>query len=772
MVPQEVSNLKAQLLQNELSPEDFFCIVNNMFEFEEAKTILRTVLDQLEAEVKTTAWRSNLGHLHSCLQEMWNNLYSVTQDDLNPEIFQSEDENDDFLATTDDFHDDGKLNEDESLVAFNLSLKEATVEKEDSVESKKKKRRKKKKTVDAEKEGPVILWFRRDLRIYDNPALNLAADLGRPVVPVFVWNEVEEGPLAAGGATKVWLEQALKQLELTLEGKYSSRLILRKTEDSTKEILSIAKETGARSVVWTALYEPTLKERDDRLEKELEKRNITVHIEHSYLLHRPDQMTVAGVGVRGIGSVTHFMECCKVNPGDPIGRPIDPPCYLSSPASWPTSHPLEQLMLYRKPVRRDGSTVDWAQEIRQAWTFGEQGGYQNLREFLDVNVSNYENESSRADMKWTSVISPYLHWGELSPRTVLHEGFVGKKATKFRRKLAWRDLSYWLLYLFPKMDRNPIRLPYEHQPWSTNQAQLKAWQKGNTGFPLIDASMRQLWRVGWLNNYMRHVVASFLISYLRISWVEGYRWFQDTLLDADVAINAMMWQNGGMSGLDQWNFVMHPVDAAFTCDPKGDFVRKWIPELAALPDKLIHQPWKCPKGVLSRAGVKLGENYPERIIEDLEGAREQSLRDVTEVRRNRSRGFIDPHHGRDMTGIPARLLGLESPKVNDIIMVPLITRKEFIYRFGRPDAKDNPYNSVLKGYVGRSRDEEIARTNRVDFTASTMVEFAQRKQRLDRINGVEEKDEGGERGGGGGKRRQPPASTTRRARTHDPFSKV
>jgi len=125
-----------------------------------------------------------------------------------------------------------------------------------------------------------------------------------------------------------------------------------------------------------------------------------------------------------------------------------------------------------------------------------------------------------------------------------------------------------------------------------------------------------------------------------------------------------------------------------------------------------------------------------------------------------------------MTGIPARLLGLESPKVNDIIMVPLITRKEFIYRFGRPDAKDNPYNSVLKGYVGRSRDEEIARTNRVDFTASTMVEFAQRKQRLDRINGVEEKDEGGERGGGGGKRRQPPASTTRRARTHDPFSKV
>jgi len=782
MLQVEITNLMMQMKEKEIGVEDFFCMVNSMLDFEDAKHTMKNVLEELKKDIKGNAWATDWRLMYDQLNVMCQNLYGVNPEpklaanssyrsgsigkESGDEIYFSDDSSKDYLVTTDDFHDDGKLPENESLVAFNLSINE--VQPKDDENKAKKKRKKKKKNNTDESNSPVLLWFRRDLRIFDNPALNAAAELKKPVIPVFLWNEAEEGPLAAGGATKVWLEQGLDQLSRTLQNKYDSRLILRRTEDSVKEIKQILSATGARSVVWTALYEPILKARDDRIERDLVRMGVEVKIYHSYLLHRPEQITVSGVGARGIGSVTHFMECCKSNPGDSIGKPVEPPRYLTSPSTWPPSHTLDELRLYRKPVRRDGSTVDWAKEIRESWTFGEDGGYQNLREFLDVNVGNYENESSRADMKWTSVISPYLHWGELSPRTVLHEGFVGKIATKFRRKLAWRDLSYWLLSLFPDMDREPIRPPYKKQPWNTDPIQLKAWQKGNTGFPLVDASMRQLWRVGWMNNYMRHVVASFLISYLRISWIEGYKWFQDTLLDADVAINAMMWQNGGMSGLDQWNFVMHPVDAAYTCDPKGDFVRKWVPELAKLPDKLIHQPWKCPGGVLSRAGVQLGVNYPVRIVADLEMCREQSLHDVTEVRRHHSRGFIDPQHGRDMTGIPCRLLGIQSPKVNDIIMVPLITRKEFIYRTSKPEAKDNPYNAVLKGYVSRGRDEEVARTNTVDFTASTLLEFAERKQRTDRLNGVEEKDEG-EEGRGRGRRRAPP---TRRTKTHDQYTKV
>ena len=507
-------------------------------------------------------------------------------------------------------------------------------------------------------------------------------------------------------------------------------------------MVMLARETGAKDVVWTALYEPDLKERDEKIERALQRIGVKVHVEHSYLLHRPEQIRVTGVGPMGIGSVTHFMECCRQNPGDKIGDPVGPPLDIPRPSTWPASHPLADLKLYVMPRRRDGTLVDWAKTIRESWDFGEEGGYANLRRFLDESLDQYENESSRADQKWTAVISPYLHWGQLSPRLVLHEAFVGKIAVKFRRKLAWRDLSYWLLSLFPTMDREAVRPPFKHQRWNEDRSLLKKWQKGLTGYPLVDAAMRQLWATGWLNNYMRHVVASFLMSYLRFSWLDGYSWFQDTLLDADVAINAMMWQNGGFSGLDQWNFVMHPVNAAMTCDPRGDFVRQWVPELSGLSEKFIHQPWKCSTQALKKHGVELGVNYPHRCIEDLEVEREKSLQDVVEVRRLYGARLIDQKYGRDLLPIPIKLLEPENESAgNRMFMVPLITRKEFIFKTSRPESEDNPYNSVLKGYVSRNRDEEIARTNKIDFTASTMLEFAERKARSDRLAGVEEEEE-------------------------------
>ena len=171
-----------------------------------------------------------------------------------------------------------------------------------------------------------------------------------------------------------------------------------------------------------------------------------------------------------------------------------------------------------------------------------------MRRFFDDNVEHYDRESSQADHHWSSELSPFLHWGQLSPRTVLHEAVLANIAPKFRRKLAWRDLSYWLYTLFPNMHLTAIRPPYAKQWWSSDKEHLKAWKYGKTGYPLVDAAMRQIWRIGWTNNFMRHVVACFLVAYLRINWVEGLEWFSDTLVDFDVAISAMMWQNAGMSG--------------------------------------------------------------------------------------------------------------------------------------------------------------------------------------------------------------------------------
>ena len=654
--------------------------------------------------------------------------YKVNFDDEAPVVLDAGSER--FLQATEDFQDDGLCEAEDSKLAFNLSKLE--VENARNVRGSEGK--KGKKAGRKGKDCPVILWLRRDLRIYDNQALVKACSFGQPVIPVFLWSESEEGRLACGGASKVWLEQALGVLSATLRDRFDSRLVLRKCLSYQSELLSIIKETGAKHVVWTALYEPHLETRDAAIKTALRRSGVSVEEEHGYLLHRPDQMSVAGVGAGGLGSVTHFMECCRQNPGDKIGNPVEPPVSMKSPLTWPSSCHLADLGLYRPPRRRDGTSVDWAAGIRRSWSFGEDGGYENLRRFLAENVDKYESESGRADQSWTAVISPYLHWGELSPRLVLHEAFVGKIAAKFRRKLAWRDLSYWLLRLFPSMDQEPVRPQYANMRWNTDQADLRRWQKGETGFPLVDAAMRQLWEIGWMNNYMRHVVASFLISYLRISWVEGYNWFQDTLLDADVAINAMMWQNGGFSGLDQWNFVMHPVNAAHTCDPRGDFVRRWLPQLAALPDKFIHQPWKCPTGILKRNKVELGVTYPNRCIINLEVERARSLQDVVDVRRKYGGDYLDPQHGRDLLPISSTLLGLKPGKV---LLVPLITRREFIYKTGRPESEDNPYDPVLKGYVTRDRDEEVARLGRLDFTASTLKEITARKERNDQMNGLQ-----------------------------------
>ncbi|XP_072278936.1 deoxyribodipyrimidine photo-lyase-like [Pyxicephalus adspersus] len=621
---------------------------------------------------------------------------------------------------------------------------------------------------------PVLVWFRRDLRLHDNPALIGALELGAPVIPIFLWSLNEETgqnfTLATGGATKYWLHHALSQLNLSLAQNYGSRLVFRVNDSCADELVHLVKETGAGTVLVNAVYEPWLKDRDDLISQTLKRQGVTFTKYHSYCLYEPYSVSTEGVGLRGIGSVSHFMSCCKRNSTSPIGEPLEAPTSLPLPSSWPESLELDRLDLAKMPRRKDGTVVDWAATIRKSWDFSEDGAYTCLANFLDDGIKHYDKESGRADKPYTSHISPYLHFGQISPRTVLHEAYFTKKSVpKFLSKLAWRDLAYWLLVLFPDMHVEPVSPAYRNQRWNGDKSHLKAWQKGMTGYPLVDAAMRELWLTGWMCNYSRHVVASFLVAYLHIHWIHGYRWFQDTLVDADVAINAMMWQNGGMSGLDHWNFVMHPIDAAMTCDPYGSYVRKWCPELAGLPDQYLHTPWKCPPSQLRRAGVVLGQNYPHRIVEDLEERREQSLRDVVEVRQKHPE-YVDKVSGSDMVAVPDHLLALTlgcSDREDDVVrshtdrfLLPVITRKEFKYKTLQPDAKDNPYNTVLKGYVSRKRDETIAYMNERHFTASTIHEGAQMYERRERTARIME----------GLPQAMDPKNKSRRTPRSDPFS--
>lgn len=285
------------------------------------------------------------------------------------------------------------------------------------------------------------------------------------------------------------------------------------------------------------------------------------------------------------------------------------------------------------------------------------------------------SERFRADRKFTARISPYLTCGELSPRQVYHatlQRHGPRRAKTFLRRLAWRDLAYWALWRFPWLPDEPLRPQYAAQGWELgwrgevelgslhtrfrrwcpDNPRLLAWQRGRTGFPLVDAGMRELWASGYIPNYVRHIVAGFLIEYLNIDWRHGCLWFHDTLVDADVAINAMMWQNGGHSGMDQWNFVLGPVAAAKAADPDGDYVRRWCPELSRLPVPWVHMPWEAPATVLAAAGVTLGRHYPRPVIADLEAARRASLAAVVSMRRTaQGRRYILPD-GNDALPLP------------------------------------------------------------------------------------------------------------------------
>lgn len=413
-------------------------------------------------------------------------------------------------------------------------------------------------------EAPVLCWLRQEMRLEDNRALAAAAATGRPVIPLYVHPaEAEEGGWPLVGAAKFWQHHALNNLQHALAA-LGSGLVLRDggTDDggTLTQLLGVLAESGATDIFYGSCYEPWRQARDAEICKILADAGVRTHCQRGSLLFapwdaRPDEK---GGGPLGFGSVGWFLNGCRDCPEPP--PPVPAPTRLRTPRVWPSSLPLSALGLARMPRRADGQLIDWARGIRSFWAAGEAGAQAALESFLTDAVRRFEGrQRHRADERSTAVISPYLRFGELSACTVLHrvQEQLGKRAPPtFLRRLAWRDLAYWSLWRFPSLPERSFRPHYDQQWWDEGARPFDAWRAARTGYPLVDAAMTQLWQTGWIPNYMRHVVASCLVEFLNVDWRKGQQWFAETLVDADTAINAYMWQNGGHSGMDQWNFVM------------------------------------------------------------------------------------------------------------------------------------------------------------------------------------------------------------------------
>lgn len=460
--------------------------------------------------------------------------------------------------------------------------------------------------------GATLLWFRQDLRLADNPALQAAVARTEPVVPVFIWAPDEEDAWSPGGASRWWLHQSLAALEAQLRS-LGSRLILRRGP-SLATLQTLVSETGATAVYWNRRYEPAITARDTGIKEALRGEGLTVESFNSALLFEP--WSVANKTKRPFQVFTPFWRYCLSLEGPAV--PVPPPKHLHALPRWPKSEPLAAFELEPR--------VDWAGGLRAAWRPGEAGAQTNLRRFCDEAFPQYAEQRNRPDLAGTSRLSPHLHFGEIGPRQVWHTlraaaeraGLAEKtwRHSQFLAEVGWREFAYHLLYHFPHTPTEPLRTEFGRFPWRRNPAWLASWQRGRTGYPIVDAGMRELWRTGWMHNRVRMIVASFLVKDLLISWQEGARWFWDTLVDADLASNTLGWQWTAGSGADAAPYfrIFNPVSQGTRFDPDGDYVRRWVPELAGLPTEWLHQPWAAPDSVLRAAGVELGRAYSKPVV--------------------------------------------------------------------------------------------------------------------------------------------------------------
>jgi deoxyribodipyrimidine photo-lyase len=469
--------------------------------------------------------------------------------------------------------------------------------------------------------SPVIVWFRSELRLEDHPALSAAVKSGAPVLPLYILDDAAADRWKPGGASRWWLAKSLDALGRDI-AKRGGRLILRRG-DTARELTRAVEESGATAIHFTRGYEPWSGALESGLHTLFSGMDVAFKRFGGRLLQEPEDLRTASGNPYQV--FTPFWRAFRRDFSP--SRPVAAPERFSAPPREIASDEISHWKLL--PVK-----PDWSGGLTAAWEPGEDGARVRLETFIAGTLSSYATGRDRLDQFGTSHLSPHLAFGEISPAACWRaasaalndKGSSDQSIETFLKELAWREFCYSLLIHFPKMPDEPLREEFAAFKWATVSTDLTAWQRGMTGYPIVDAGMRELWATGYMHNRARMITASFLTKHLQLSWTLGEAWFWDTLVDADLANNAANWQWVAGCGADAAPYfrIFNPILQGEKFDPDGDYVRRWVPELERLPANAVHSPWTADAATLKRAGVVVGKTYPSPIV-DHKAARARAL---------------------------------------------------------------------------------------------------------------------------------------------------
>lgn len=464
----------------------------------------------------------------------------------------------------------------------------------------------------------AIMWFRQDLRLYDNPALLKAVAIGQ-VLPIYILDDINPQNWSMGSASRVWLHDSLKALDKTLGGHL--KLFV---GDAKSVIDNLVTEHDIDAVYWNRCYEPWRIKRDTKIKAQLTTREIETQTFNASLLWEP--WTVLKNDDTPYKVFTPFYRNGCLKKPEPRAPFKSPPeiSFFECKKQCAGSLKIEELKLF--------DSQSWQNKIQREWRIGELAAQQQLDSFCDDSLSQYQAGRDFPSLQATSKLSPHLHFGEISPHQIWHRMTLEKAqmmqndADHFLREVAWREFSYYQLYHFPQLPDEVFNPKFKHFKWLEGSESFNLWTRGQTGYPIVDAGMRELWQTGIMHNRVRMIVASFLIKNQLLHWQKGERWFWDCLVDADLASNSASWQWCAGSGADAAPYfrIFNPVLQSQKFDPEGEYLMRYCPELASLPPKLRHAPWLAKPEALELANIVLGVDYPLPML-DLKITRQRAL---------------------------------------------------------------------------------------------------------------------------------------------------
>ena len=462
-----------------------------------------------------------------------------------------------------------------------------------------------------------IVWFRQDLRLEDNPALSKAAENNARILPIYILDDENAESWSMGEASRWWLHKSLESLNKSLDE--NLHFFIGKADEIIPDLIE---KTNATGVYWNRCYEPWRINRDKKIKTALLNNNITVRSFNGSLLFEPPNIKKQDDTPYKVFTPFYKKGCLE---NGPLPRDL-----LVRPSKLIFEKNIESKKLSELKLL---PSINWYHNIQNTWSPGEKGAQHRLNNFLKTGIKNYKIGRNRPDKEFISRLSPHLHFGELSP----HQAWFSVKELRqssetkdsiehFLSELGWREFSNNLLYYWQNLPEINLQKKFDRFPWLDNPKSLECWQRGMTGYPIVDAGMRQLWKTGYMHNRVRMVTGSFLVKNLMLDWRHGERWFWDTLLDADLANNSASWQWIAGCGADAAPYfrIFNPIIQGEKFDPNGDYVREYIPELSTIPTKFIHKPWEAPEEILMVAGITLDKDYPLPIV-DLKSSRDRAL---------------------------------------------------------------------------------------------------------------------------------------------------